>query len=200
MSTSADVTQTHAITRLQRIRRISRPLVLLITVALALLTVSLLQAGVLLLYHQIGSPDAYVSFTPWGVGMTIGHLDATVPALVPVESLSVTQRLIVASLLLLSTTCAALMLLQIRRLFILYSRGVIFAEENAGRIKRFALWLVAHAVAVNVSARIFAAVVLAPPLGTSNAALILVLGAMIYVIGHVMDLGRDADLERREFI
>jgi len=199
MSTPANALALGPATRLQRIRRISRPLVFLITVALALAPVPLLLAAVLLV-HPAGLPEGYVSFSEWGEGISVGHLDTVPPALVPIASLSAPQRWAFAAVLLIPTGTAALVLLQIRALFSLYCRGVIFGEQNARRIKHFALCLVANAVATNLAGRLFVAVIHAPVLGTSNAALVVVLGAMVYVIGYVMDLARDADLERKEFI
>jgi hypothetical protein len=77
---------------------------------------------------------------------------------------------------------------------------VVFGSQNARRMKHFGLWLVLWAVASNLGERVFVAVILAPLQGTSNAAMAVVYGAMIYVIAHVMDLAREADLERKEFV
>jgi hypothetical protein len=195
-------TQTALSGKLQRIRRVSRPLTLLISIALALaVVVPVMQAGVLLLFDQIGSPAGYVSFSAWGPGLGIGDLRAPPPpTLVPIASLTPYQRLVFSGLTLLCGTCTALVLFQLRALFALYSRGIVFGPENARRIKRFGLWLVASAIVVNLSGRIFTAVVHAPREGIANAALTVVYGAMIYVIAYVMELGREADLERRDFI
>ena len=74
------------------------------------------------------------------------------------------------------------------------------AAENAQRIKRFALWLMAAAAASNLAAWGFAAVLDGHGLFGADVPQTLVAGAMIYVIGYVMDLGRAADLERKGYI
>jgi hypothetical protein len=188
------------ISTLQRIRRISRPLTILSSVALGLMIIPVIESGALVLFHPIGSLMGYVSFSDWGVGLMIGGKLPAQPALVPLESLSLEQRLVTACLLLLCTACSALALLHLRGLFALYSRGVVFDADNALRIKKFGLWLALSSVAINLSGRIFTAVIHAPLLGMSNPALTVVCAAMIYVIGYVMELAREADLERKDFI
>jgi hypothetical protein len=205
--------------KLQRIRRISRPLKLLLTAVLvAGIVFPLIQVGALVLFEQLGRPAAYVGFSTWGgPQLEIGRLDSPPATLVCVAGLTQLQRLAHAGLILLDCACSTLMLLNLRGLFALYSRGVVFALENTRCFKGFGLWLVVAAVITNLSGRIFAAVIHAPLEGISNvvmgagaanavlsgvanAALAVVYGAMIYVIAHVMELGREAELERREFI
>jgi hypothetical protein len=205
--------------KLQRIRRISRPLMLILTAVLAATIAFVLsQAGELVLFDQLGKPAAYVSFSAfWGPGLEMWQLDSPPATLVPVAALTPLQRLAHAGLILLDGANTALMLLNLRGLFALYSRGVVFARENARCMKGFGLWLVVGAVVTNLSGRIFTAVIHAPLEGISNAvlsegaanaalsgfvnaAMSVVYGAMIYVIAHVLELGREAELERREFI
>ncbi len=120
--------------------------------------------------------------------------------MIPLAGLSLEQRYEVAGLLALCASCNALALFQLRSLFALYYRGVVFAEDTIRRIKGFGLWLVLAAIAANAAGRLYMWVTHANVGGIANAALIVLLGAMIYVIAHVMELGREADLERKDFI
>lgn len=187
--------------QLRRIRKVSRPLTALLSAALGLaIAYPLLLWVGLLIFHRPGSPSAYVSFTSGGPGIEIGKLNFTPSSFIPIESLSGGQRLVIACLSLLCSTCIVLTLFYLRALFALYSRGVIFASENVHRMKHFGLWLVLSAFAMNLSGRVFAAVIHTPPQDIVNAAMAIVYGAMIYVIAYVMELGREADLERKDFV
>jgi hypothetical protein len=189
---------------LARIRNLSRPILLVLTIVLgAAMLIPMAQIVVILFFpNQVGSLHSFLSFNAWGVGLLVGgdasHLpDAT---MIPLAGLSLQQRCEVAALAGLCATCNALALFQLRSLFSLYFRGVVFAENTIRRIKSFGLWLVLAAIAANVAGRLFMWVTHARVGGMANAALIVVLGAMIYVIAHVMELGREADLERKDFI
>jgi len=182
---------------LARIRTLSRRIVLLLTVALAAAVVvpGVEILAILLLPGRGASVPSFLSFDGWTVGLRIGA-----GAGIPLGTLGLEQRCAVAALSGLCGACIALALFQLRSLFVLYSSGVIFASDNIRRIKLFGMWLVAAAIAGNVSGRLFMWVTHTPVLNTANAALTVVLGAMIYVIAHVMELGREADLERKDFI
>jgi hypothetical protein len=92
------------------------------------------------------------------------------------------------------------MLFHLRQLFGLYARGTVFAQASARHLKLFSLWLVASAIAANVSGRLFETITGARPDGIANAAMAVVLGVMIYVIASVLDLAVEADEERKEFV
>jgi hypothetical protein len=189
---------------LARIRTLSRPIVLLATIALAAaVLVPTAQILVILFFpNHLGSLSSFLSFNGWGVGLLMVGTDSHLPGgtFVPLDSLGLEQRCAVAALLGLCAICSALALFQLRSLFALYSRGIVFAETNIRRIKAFGMWLVLAAIAANVAGRLYLWVTHAAVDGTPNAALIVVLGVMIYVIAHVMELGREADLERKDFI
>ena len=186
---------------LGRIRALSRPLTLLISIALGLsIVIPIAEILVILFFHQFGSPRASVSFNEWGVGLTIGNIELQNEALIPLDSLAFGQRLAAAGLAALCATCAAIALTHLRALFALYSRGTVFATVNIVRMKKFGLWLAMTGIVVNVSGRLFVLAMGAPVQGTANAAMAVVYGAMIYVIAYVMQLGREADLERKEFL
>lgn len=189
---------------LGRIRRLSRPIAILLSIALAFsIAIPVAQIAVLLfLANHLGSLRAFVSFTGWGVGVTVVGADQHLQSLtrIPLDSLSIGLRLAIAGLAAVCAACIAVALNQLRRLFVLYSSGVVFAENNIRCIKDVGLWIAAAAVAANLSGRIFARITHLTPEGIANAAMAVVLGAMIYVIAHVMELGREADLDRKDFI
>jgi Protein of unknown function (DUF2975) len=190
--------------QLQRVRSISRPLAFLVSVALFLCSLAFLLALASLLLPPRSSPGSCVVIGTGVALINVGPIQRVGAACIPLAQLSAGQRQLIAAHFSLCLTCLCLMLLQLRALFGLYSRGIIFAAENAQRIKQFALWLVVLSVVVNLSGRITAAVIHAPPtpfgLGISSFTSTLVAGTMIYVIGYVMELGREADLERRDFV
>jgi hypothetical protein len=182
---------------LARIRMLSRPIGLLLTVAFAAAVVlpGIQIPAILFLPAHAASVPSFLSFEGWTVGLGIGAGGG-----IPLGTLSLAQRWAVAGLAGLCGACIALTLFQLRSLFVLYSSGVIFGSDNIRRIKLFGMWLVVAAIAGNVSGRLFMWVTHTTVLNTANAALTVVLGAMIYVIAHVMELGREADLERKDFI
>jgi hypothetical protein len=188
---------------LRRIQTLSRPLTVLISIALGLAVFfPIVEIVFLLFFHQLGSPHAFLSFNEWGVNLAIGGTSLRLqdPAILAVASLTLGQRLTAAGLGGLCSGCAAVVLTHLRGLFALYSRGIVFSANNVARIKMFGLWLVATAIVTNVSGRMFVWLIGAPVHGVTNAAMTVIYGAMIYVIAHVMELGREADLERKDFI
>ena len=186
----------------KRIRTLSRPIVILLSIALGLLLlVRLPQILAILFMFRGGDWHAWISSSQIGLGLEIAK--GTGPALssgVALEALGIGQRVNLALLTAAGAACSGLMLFHLRQLFGLYSRGIVFARASARHLKRFALWLAASAIAVNVSGRLFEAITGARPDGIANAAMAVVLAAMIYVIASVMELAVEADEERKEFI
>lgn len=190
---------------LHQIRRISQPIKILISIVFAMaIVIAILQIVVMLFLAQPLGANAYVSFSAAGVGLNLADVEQQLHlhglAQIRLDTLSIQQRLTVAALAVLCATCNALALNHLRRLFDLYSRGQVFTENNIRHLKSFGMWLVVAAIVVNVAGRLFVWLTHAAVISTSNAALMVVLGAMIYVIAYVMELGREADLERKEFL
>lgn len=187
---------------LRRIRALSWPLLVLVSIGLGLsVLVALLGFVVLLGSPRFGSLHNFVVFAaPFGVGVAIGKLGLSRYGYLLVDTLTTEQRFILAGLAAVCSACNVLTLLQLRGVFALYSRGVVFSRGNITRIKKFGLWVAVTAIVVNVAGRIFVRALNAPLLGTANATAAVVVGAMIYVIGYVMELAREADLERKEFV
>ena len=186
---------------LRQVRRLSRPFVVLFSLALGLLVlIELVQLAALLLApHGMGGWRAGVSASAEGINLSVVRATDPAPG-VALETLSLAQRAELAGLSLLSAICGGLAVFHLRRLFILYARGEVFAEDNIRHIKRFGLWLALSAVMINVADHLFPAIAGQPPHSFANAVLALVYGGMTYVVGRVMELGRQADQERREFV
>ena len=53
---------------------------------------------------------------------------------------------------------------------------------------------------INVADRLFPMITGQPTHGFANAAMALVYGGMTWVVARVMELGRQADVERNEFV
>jgi Protein of unknown function (DUF2975) len=187
---------------LQRIRSMSRPLTVLLWIAFGLIILVQVPeiVAILFFFHHPDSLRAYVSFTDAGISLTIAGPQTYEPALTPLDTIDFAHRAVLAACAALCAASCAMVLLQFRGLFSLYSRGIIFAQENAVRLKKAGVWFAVAAITINLSGRLFVRVVDVPRIGTSNAAMAIVCGAMIYVIARVMELGREADLERKEFI
>lgn len=187
---------------LRRIRALSWPLLVLISIALglAILIVPLTFVALAGL-PRFGSLHTFVTFGGMGVGVVFGEMSLQrVPGVILVEGLTTGQRWLLAAIALACNACNILALLQLRGLFALYSRGVVLSMSNVARIKAFGLWVALTAIVVNVAGRVFVRVLNEPVQGIANAALAVIIGAMIYVIGYVMELAREADLERQEFV
>lgn len=189
---------------LKRIRALSRPITILLTIALGLLVVvTVLEIAALLFGFHHGDPwQAQASFSEAGFGLRVFEQAPSVrpPGVVAVETLDMSQRVEIAALAIVCAGCTALTLLNLRQLFAVYSKGEVFSSSAVGRMKGFALWLVLAAIAVNICGRVFVALTGAVADVPANVLLAAFLGAMIYVIAHVMQLACEADEERREFV
>ncbi len=199
MPTADSVPQLSA---LRRIRALSWPLMVLISIALGLaVLIAPLELVALLGFPRFGSLHNFVSFGGMGVGVVFGESSLQrYPGFILVETLTAGQRWLVAAIALACDACNILALLQLRSLFALYSRGIVLSTGNVARIKKFGLWVAVTAIVVNAAGRLFVRVLNTPVQGVANAALAVIIGAMIYVIGYVMEVAREAELERQEFV
>jgi|SRR5665213_2782683 len=185
---------------LAQLQRLSHPFVFLLSIALALSV--LVQAAfiaLLFFFHASGAWHAAVSFSASGTNLSIFASPDQSPD-VALDSLAMGQRAMLALLTALCATCAGFVLFHLRQLFALYSQGVVFSTDNIRHIKRSGIWLVLAAVVINLSGRVFFVVTGQHAHGTANAVMALIYGGMTYVIARVMELGREADEERKEFV
>lgn len=90
---------------------------------------------------------------------------------------------------------------ELRGLFALYSRGIVFARENTAHLKRVGLWLVVYPFAKVAANMIFRAAG-----GTDKAwfhmelIYALVTGLIVFVIAHVMEFGHAIEEEKDSFV
>jgi hypothetical protein len=185
--------------RYKRLRRQSRFLSTMITALLVLYVV----------YHA-----AMVVATPLinGDGVHLGpgaHVifDLSAPKEGPpgsvlLSSFSVLQRIGFALVLALRAVPIGLTLFNLRALFRLYASGIVFARENASHIKRMGIWLIVFAATPYVTHE------LSVPMGNNfddewfhmEEVYALVGGAVVYVVAQVMQVGREIEQERDEFV
>jgi hypothetical protein len=185
---------------LRQVRRFSRPFMVLLSIALGLVVLVQIPqiVAILFLFHRGDAWHAAVGSSANGIGLSIWG--ESQPPGVALDTLSFGQRSALALLAALCATCSGFALFHLRQLFALYSRGEVFSGDNIHHIKWFGPWLAAAGIMINVSGHLFPMITGQPSHGFSNAAMAVLYGAMIYVIGRVMELGRQADQERREFI
>ena len=90
----------------------------------------------------------------------------------------------------------------LRRLFQLYGCGVVFSEANARLIKHIGLWLVANALAPLLTTSVLAALNMRIDQNWFHGDTIpkIVLGGVVYVIGMVMEVGRQIEEEQGQFV
>ena len=90
----------------------------------------------------------------------------------------------------------------LRRLFRLYGQGVVFSEANARLIKHIGLWLAANALAPLVTTNVLAALHMRIDQNWFHGDTIpkILLGGVVYVIGMVMEVGRQIEEEQGQFV
>jgi hypothetical protein len=97
---------------------------------------------------------------------------------------------------------AVLVIDNLRGLFRLYAAGIVFSDENAGRFKWMAIWLIAYAVTPFITVQLL--IVLDCAIDTmwfhSAEIYAFVLGCVLFVIAQVMEVGRAIEQERDGFV
>jgi len=103
--------------------------------------------------------------------------------------------------IMIATAPILVMFWELRGLFRLYARGVVFARENAQHLKRVGLCLVIYPFAKFAANMIFQAAG-----GTDRAwfhmdlVWALVLGLIVFAIAQVMEFGREIEQEKDSFV
>jgi hypothetical protein len=177
------------------LRLLSHWLALLFTFFAALQILWVLAAWAATLFfsdHLIATASGFSVFTGKPPAIPGGILYASQPALTRGAGM-----IIIAM-----TTVPILMLFwELRGLFRLYARGIVFARDNAMYLKRTGLWLVAYPFAQIAGNLVFR---LAGGLDKSwfhiEFVYALVLGLIVTVIAQVMEFGRDIEQEKDSFI
>jgi len=88
-----------------------------------------------------------------------------------------------------------------RELFRLYERGVVFAPANVVRIRRLGFWLIVWGLTPTLGHQICEITGVHDEgwLRLSSVAAV-VLGGLLYVVGRVVDLGREIEQDRASFV
>lgn len=151
--------------------------------------------------HLMIGPKGMMLYLP--VGPAPGHPLATPPAgYLPVQSLPLVQRLAHLAVGPIVILPGLMVFWNLRQLFRLYSRGVVFSEANARLIKHIGLWLAASALAPLLTTNILAAVHMRIDQAWFHGDTIpkILLGGVVYVIGMVMAVGHELEQEQGQFV
>jgi hypothetical protein len=181
----------------RRIRAASQGLAALFTLLFA---ADALLVAALLLAFLVPYTGQHLGIGP--TGMLI-HSGPQLPApYVAVDGLPLGQRLAHVPVGLLNAAPVLVMFWSLRQLFGLYGKGVVFARENAILIKWIGAGLVAHAAAPGLGVLFLSAVHQVIDHRWMHAASLqeLVLGGIVYVIAEVMQVGRELEEERSQFV
>jgi hypothetical protein len=121
---------------------------------------------------------------------------------VAVGDMPLTTRLVgIVSLGILQWGSLTMIFFQFRELFRLYEKGIVFADVNVACIRRLGFWLIVWGIAPTIGHQLceLTGVYDEGWLRASSMAAV-VLGGLLYVIGRVMNLGREIEQERASFV
>ncbi len=185
--------------RHRRLQSRSRMLAGIVT---ALLGAVLLFNGVIL---AAGLSGAFFGGTFLSMGPDscyLGDPPPDVPGIVPIGSLPLATQLAYAATLLLDTAPVLFALLNLRGLLRLYAAGIVFAAENGTRVKRIGLALAAYAVAPFIGHELVMVAGHGVDMQWFHASepQALVLGAVLFVIAQVMEVGQEIEQDRSGFV
>jgi hypothetical protein len=191
---------------LRRMRLVSRVLEILFLV----LAIGFgLVAGAMILDFIIPYAGDGISLGPKGGAVRVFLPWAHVPRHPPLpagylspEAMPVIQRLAQVPVGLLNAVPIFLLFWSLRRLFGLYAKGVVFAQDNARSLKHVGAALIVMAVAPWLGHTVLSSLHLAIDQAWMHASSLqeLVLGAMVYVIAQVMQVGRELEDEQRQIV
>jgi hypothetical protein len=159
-----------------------------------------LFCAALILAFLIPFTGQYLGIGPTGMLVSSGR---GLPApYVPVDSLPLGQRLAHVPVGLLNALPVLFIFWNLRQLFRLYGRGVVFARENAVHLKWIGAWLVVNAAAPFLGVSFLRALHLAIDQKWMHGYSLqeLVLGGIVYVITQVMQVGHEIEQDRSQFV
>jgi hypothetical protein len=177
-------------------RAISRALAV---VFLILLAVTVLWAAGAVIFSLI-LPD-HVLVGARGADLVFGHKPYAKPGMVLFADQPLATRIAGMVDVLIASVPVAMTLFNLHGLFRLYATGIVFARENARHLKHIGGWLLVYPFAKFAANMLFRAFG-----GTDHqwfsATLIqaLLLGAVVFVIAQVMEIGEEIERERSEFV
>jgi hypothetical protein len=180
----------------QRMRTISRALAVVFQILLA---VTLLWAAGTVIV-SLFLPD-HVLVGSSGADLLFGPKPYVRPGMVLFADQPLATRLAGMIDVLIALVPVAMTLLNLRGLFRLYAAGTVFARENARHLKHIGGWLLVYPFAKFAANMLFRAFG-----GTDHAwfsatlVQALLLGAVVFVIAQVMEIGEEIERERAEFV
>jgi hypothetical protein len=135
-------------------------------------------------------------------GMLLTSLPRMPAPYAPVSSLPLIQRLAHIPVGLIDFTPSLVVFFNLRRLFGLYAQGVVFAAENARCIRWIGGALIANAITPGLGVLFLTRLHLVVDRGWMHPSIVqeLVLGAVVYVIALVMQVGHELEEERGQFV
>jgi len=164
-------------------------------VALAVSTTLGVVAVLVILFYrgdqvQIGATSAWIGTLPAPEGFV------TFASLPPV------QRLAYAAVALVRAAPSVLLFWRLRELFRGYERGAVFARETIVHIRWAGVWLIADALAPFICHLALSTAGLEIDRGWAHVLSLqeLVLGGVVFVVAQVMQLGREIEQEREQFV
>jgi len=177
------------------LRLLSRALAVLFTIFAALQILWMLAAciGTLFFSNHMLEGSA-------GAAIYAGK-PPVVPGMVLYSSLSAVTRGVGVIATAVAAAPFLMVFWELRGLFWLYARGIVFARENAVRLKRVGLWLISYPfakVAVHMLFRLAGG--LDKVWFHMEMVYALVAGLIVLAIAQVMEFGREIELDRSEII
>jgi hypothetical protein len=179
----------------RRLRAWSRLFVALFGICLAVASTLGAVAVLAILFYQgdhlqVGPTSAWIGEVPAPAGF------------VTFASLPLGQKLAYAVVALVRAAPSVLLFWNLRELFRLYERGLVFTRDNASRIQAVGIWLVADAIAPFACHLFLSFTGMEIDRGGMQVVSLqeLVLGGVVFVIAQVMQLGREIEEERAQFV
>lgn len=181
--------------RQRRLQRLSRVLAGLFTLFVVLAVLCVVGACVFSAFLS-----DHVRIGPAGVYLTFGTV-APMAGTVLYSSQPAWTRIAGFLDVLVATVPIALVFWELRGLFRLYARGIVFARSNAGHLRRAGVWLIVYPAAK------FAANALFQVAGGTDKAWFsmtlvhsLVLGLIVLAMSLVMEFGGEIEQEKDSFV
>jgi hypothetical protein len=191
----APVAETAESRAVRRLRTWSRLFVAVFGICLAVsVTLGVVAVLAILFYQgdqlQIGPTSAWIGTPPAPAGF------------VPFAGLPLAQKLAYALVAAVRAAPSILLFWNLRGLFLLYEKGLVFGRDNARRIRWAGVWLIADALAPFACHAFLSLTGLEIDRGWAHVLSLqeLVLGGVVFVIAQVMQLGREIEEERGQFV
>lgn len=177
----------------RRVRRGSRAAAWLFTGLFALAAATLVAAIATMLFYKgelvrIGPDNCYIGEAPANT--------------VAFSALPLVHRLVYVAVGIVRATPILMMFWSLRALFDGYARGEVFSSEAARRFGRVGGWLCAYAVAPLLCHLVLSATGYEIDKNWAHMASLqaFILGLLVFVIGQVMQVGREIEQDREAFI